>query len=79
MLQHTEADQGYPARIYRRSERAKVIYTTMLSLRSSRNKITKMVTGWAVCDTNFDTRFIKGDMLYDLSRLKFSEEGCDDK
>lgn len=58
MLQHTEADQGYPARIYRRSERAKVIYTTMLSLRSSRNKITKMVTGWALCDTIFDTRFI---------------------
>ena len=22
------------------------------------NKITKMVTGWALCDTNFDTRFI---------------------
>ncbi len=58
MLQHTEADQGYPARIHRRSERAKVIYTTMPSLRSSRNKTSEMVTGWALCDTNFDTKYI---------------------
>lgn len=31
-----------------------------------------------IMPTYFDTRFIKGDMLYDLSRLKFAEEGCED-
>lgn len=31
-----------------------------------------------IMPTFFDTRFIKGDMHYDLSRLKFAEEGCDD-